>query len=205
MDALAVRAFLTLLVVIDPVGTVPVFVALAGQRDAEERRRIAGRAVVVAGIVLAAFTVGGAWLLDHIGIRMDSFRIAGGILLFRIAVGMVLAQREKETKEEEAEARVRADISVFPLAIPMIAGPGALASVMILAGEARGLPLGVPLVLAMTAVVLLLCYAALRLSGFIERLLGQTGVNVITRVLGVLLAALAVQYVADGVKGLQKE
>lgn len=199
---LAVRAFLTLFVVIDPVGVVPVFLALAGQRSASERRRLARRAVVVAGIVLFAFAVGGAWLLDRLAIRLDSFRIAGGILLFRIAVGMVLAARERETKEEEEEARVREDVSVFPLAIPLIAGPGALASVMILAGEARGRPAGLLLVLAMAALVLSLSYAALRLAAALGRALGQTGVNVVTRVLGVLLAALAVQYVADGVQGL---
>ena len=96
----------------------------------------------------------------------------------------------------------RQDISVFPLAIPIIAGPGALASVMILVGEAAAYPLGLPMVLAMTAVVLILCYAALRLSEVIARILGQTGVNVVTRVLGVLLAALAVQYVADGARNL---
>lgn len=199
---LAVRSFLTLLVVIDPVGTVPVFVALAGERDPAERQRVARKAVLVAAGVLAAFAIGGAWLLDQIGIRIDSFRIAGGILLFRIAVGMVLAQHEKETPEEEEEARARQDISVFPLAIPMIAGPGTLASVMILAGEARPDPFGLPIVLAMAAAVLVLCYLSLRLASVLGRLLGQTGVNVITRVLGVLLAALAVQYVADGVTGL---
>ncbi|MBI3932128.1 MAG: MarC family protein [Acidobacteria bacterium] len=202
LAALGVKSFLTMLVVIDPVGVVPVFVGLSGGRSPEDSRRVARRAVLVAGGVLASFAVGGAWLLAHLGISMDAFRIAGGILLFRIAVGMVLAQRERETEEEAAEARNRADISVFPLAIPLIAGPGALASVMILAGESRPHRLGLALVLATTAVVLGLCYAALRLAVPLGRILGQTGVNVITRVLGVLLAALAVQYVADGVRGL---
>jgi multiple antibiotic resistance protein len=128
--------------------------------------------------------------------------VAGGLLLFRIAVGMVFAHRERETEEEEAESRVRDDVSVFPLAIPLIAGPGALASVMILAGEARAHPLGLVVVLAATALVLLLSYVALRLAMPLGRVLGQTGVNVITRVLGVMLAALAVQYVADGARGL---
>jgi multiple antibiotic resistance protein len=200
--SLAVRSFLTLLVVMDPVGVSPVFLALAGNRAPSERQRIARKAICVAGGLLVAFAVGGAWLLGHLGISMDAFRIAGGILLFRIAVDMVLGQHERETEEEEAEARARPDISVFPLAIPLIAGPGSLASIMILAGEAHGQSLGLEIVLAMAAVVLLLCYCALRLSSLLGRLLGQTGVNVITRVLGVLLAALAVQYVADGVRGL---
>lgn len=201
MTALAVKAFLTMLVVMDPVGVVPVFVALAGGREEEARLRIARKAVLVAGAVLLAFALGGAWLLYRLEISLDAFRVAGGVLLFRIAVDMVLAQHERETEEEEAEARARTDISVFPLAIPLIAGPGALASVMILAGEARAHPLGLPLVVAMTGIVLILTYLALRLSGPLARLLGQTGVNVVTRVLGVLLAALAVQYVADGVRG----
>jgi multiple antibiotic resistance protein len=117
-------------------------------------------------------------------------------------VDMVLAQHERETKEEQEEARSRADISVFPLAIPMITGPGTLASVMVLAAEGRAFPLGVPLVLGMGLIVLAMAYVALRLAAPLARLLRQTGVNVVTRVLGVLLAALAVQYVADGVKGL---
>jgi multiple antibiotic resistance protein len=202
MDALALKAFLTLFVVIDPVGLVPTFLSLAGSFSAAEQKRIARKAVLVAAGLLASFGLGGAWLLQHLSIRMDSFRVAGGILLFLIAVDMVLAQHERETQEEKEEARASADISVFPLAIPMITGPGTLASVMVLAAEGRVYPLGVALVLAMGAIVLALAYAALRLATPLARLLRQTGVNVVTRVLGVLLAALAVQYVADGVRGL---
>ena len=202
MTALALKAFLTLLFVIDPVGLVPVFLSLAGSRTASDQARIARKAVLVSSGLVASFAIGGGWLLHHLSISFDAFRVAGGILLFLIAVDMVLAKLERETEEEEAEARARPDISVFPLAIPMISGPGTLASVMILAAEARDTPYGLPIVLAMGGGVLLLCYAALRLSATIGRLLRQTGVNVVTRVLGVLLAALAVQYVADGVRGL---
>ena len=200
--ALALKAFLTLFVVVDPVGLAPMFLGLVGQRGEAERRRIARRSVAVAGVLLAGFAVGGARLLQHLGISLEAFRIAGGILLFRIAVGMVLAHHERETKEEEEEARGRQDVSVFPLAIPLIAGPGALASMMILAAESRGHAAGLAIVLGMAGVVLALCYAALRLAGPLGRLLRQTGVNVITRVLDILLAALAVQYVADGARGL---
>lgn len=185
----------------DPVGLVPVFLALAGGRAAPEQRRVALKAVLVAGGVLLAFAVGGARLLDRLEISLDAFRVAGGILLFRIAVDMVFAQHERETEKEAEEARGRNDISVFPLAIPLIAGPGALASVMILSGEARAHRLGLVMVLVMAAVVLVLSYAALRLAGPLGRILGHTGVNVVTRILGVLLAALAVQYVADGARG----
>lgn len=202
MTAFAIKTFLTLLVVVDPVSLAPVFLALASGRTAGEQARIARKAVLVAGGVLIAFAVGGAWLLERLGISLDAFGLAGGILLFRIAVDMVFAQHERETPEEEAEARQRDDISVFPLAIPLIAGPGALASVMILAGEAHRHRYGLALVLAMAAVVLLMSYAAFRLASGVGRVLGHTGVNVVTRVLGILLAALAVQYVADGVRGL---
>jgi multiple antibiotic resistance protein len=124
------------------------------------------------------------------------------VLLFRIAVDMVFAHLERETAVEESEARVRRDISVFPLAIPLIAGPGALASVMILAGEARALAWGLPMLIGVCTLVLSLVYLALRIATPVAGLLGQTGINVITRVLGVLLAALATQYVADGIRGL---
>jgi multiple antibiotic resistance protein len=199
---LALHAFLTLFVVIDPVGVAPIFLGLAGGRAEAERRSIAGRAVLVAGGILLSFLFGGSWLLRQIGISLDAFRVAGGLLMFAIARDMVFVQLERETKEEEQEAHAKDDISVFPLAIPLIAGPGALASVMILAGEARGEPFGVAIVLAMSAAVLLLVYVALRTSTFLAHLLGRTGVNVVTRVLGVLLAALAVEYVASGARGL---
>ena len=174
MSALAVRTFLTLFVVLNPVGLAPVFVGLAGSRTPRERERIARKAVMV----------------------------AGGLLLFRIAVGMLFAKDERGTEEEEEEARLRSDIAVFPLGIPLIAGPGAVASVMILASEASAVRGGgaiVPLALAM---VLALNYVSLRISAWVTALMGKTGVNVITRVLGLLLAALAVQYVADGARPL---
>ncbi|HVO09198.1 MAG TPA: MarC family protein [Vicinamibacteria bacterium] len=202
MSELALRAFLTLFVVVDPVGIAPVFIGLAGGRPSEERRRIARNAVSVAGILLLGFALFGSWLFERLGISMDAFRIAGGVLLFRIAVGMVLAAHERETREEEEEARARHDVSVFPLAIPLIAGPGALASVMILVAQAGADLRRQLVVVAMAALVLLLTWLALRLSALLGRLLHRTGVNVVTRVLGVLLAALAVQYVADGVRGL---
>jgi multiple antibiotic resistance protein len=201
MTALALHAFLTLFVVVDPIGIAPLFLGLAGGRPERERRAIAGRAVIIAGGILLSFFLGGAWLFRQIGISLDAFRIAGGLLMFAIARDMVFVKLERETEEERAEAASRDDITVFPLAIPLIAGPGALASVMILAGEAENTPFGVSVVLATTGAVLLLVYVALRASTLLARLLGQTGVNVVTRVLGVLLAALAVEYVARGVRG----
>jgi multiple antibiotic resistance protein len=201
-QALALHAFLTLFVVIDPIGVAPLFLGLASTRPPAERRLIARRAVVVAGGILVFFLLVGAWLLRQIGISLDAFRVAGGLLMFRIAADMVFAQHERETPEEASEARERRDISVFPLAIPLIAGPGALASVLILAGEAEPLAYGLGIVFAMMVVVLFLVYGALRLATPLARVLGKTGANVVTRVLGVLLAALSVQYVASGVRAL---
>jgi len=195
---LAAKALLTLFVVMDPVGLAPVFIALAGSNSAEEQRRMALRAVLIAGGILFAFALLGPALLRYLGISLDAFRIAGGLLLFKIAVDMVFAHRERETEEEKAEASLRNDISVFPLAIPLLAGPGAMTSVMILTAEASSVPGGLLIVLAAISLVLLLAYLALVASARLARALGQTGVNVVTRVLGVLLSALAVQYVADG-------
>ncbi len=197
------KALLTLFIVIDPAGLVPVFVSLADGRSAKVQATIARRAVLIAAAVLLLFSLIGGPVLAYLGISVSALRIAGGILLFRIAVDMVFAQSRRETAEEEAEARAKEDISVFPLAIPLIAGPGALASILILTSEARGEPTAFALVLVSAGIVLVVAYVFLRASARLARLLGQTGINVVTRVLGLLLAALAVQYVADGVVELK--
>jgi multiple antibiotic resistance protein len=202
MFTFAIRTFITLFVVMDPIGIGAVFVGLVALRKKDRRRQIAIRAVMVAAGVMLVFALGGTALLGYLHVTLDAFRVAGGVLLFLIAVDMVFAQLKRETEDEADEAKERSDISVFPLAIPLIAGPGALASILILVGEARAYPYGLAMVLGTVAVVLALVYLGLALSQRTERLLGQTGVNVFSRVFGILLAALAVQYVADGVRGL---
>jgi multiple antibiotic resistance protein len=194
------QSFLTLFVVVDPIGVAVLFLGLAGSRSKDERRAIARKAVLVAAGVLCVFALLGSAILNHLGITLSAFRVAGGLLLLKIATDMVFAQRERETKEEAAEAMSRPDISVFPLAIPLLAGPGALAGVMILAGtSASG---GQGAVYGSIALVSLIAYVSLIAAEWLFRLLGHTGINVVTRILGILLAALAVQYVADGAKGL---
>ncbi len=199
----ALQTFLTMLVVMDPIGLAPLYIGLAAGRSSVERRAIALKASLVAGGIILAFGLLGKPLLDHLGISLDAFRVAGGILLFLIALDMVFARGNpsRESSSEEPNPQDRPDISVFPLAIPLIAGPGTLASIMILAGGAHGSPLLLGGVFVVTGAVLLLCYLALRISNHLARVIGESGIHVITRVLGVLLSALAVQYVADGVRG----
>ena len=198
-----IQSFLTLFVVMDPIALVPAFLGMAGTRSRGEQLRLARKAVLVAGSVILFFAVMGKELLRYLGINLDAFRVSGGVLLFLMALDMVFARASgaRETTEEESEAKSREDISVFPLAIPLIAGPGTLSSVMILTGKSTS-TIGDLLIILVAFVVLGLCYVALRGGPQLIRVIGKTGVNVISRVLGVLLAALAVQYIADGTRSL---
>lgn len=200
----AAQAFLTLFVLIDPIGLIPLFLAIVGARPYAEQKRIALKSTLIAGLLIAAFALLGGFLLRYLGISLEALKVAGGLLLFRIALDMINAQLERETSEEAVESRVRQDISIFPLAIPLIAGPGTLAGVLILNGIAPGGTLGFALVLGIAAIVLFMTYWFLRAALKFSSTLGRTGINVVTRVLGILLAALAVQYVADGVRVLLK-
>ncbi|MFY0619398.1 MarC family protein [Shimia sp.] len=201
MDSAAlITAFVTLFVIIDPIGLFPIFVSLTQGVPQRERRVIAVRACVTGFLILAAFAFLGEAVLGGIGISMPAFRIAGGILLFVTAFDMLFERRTKrrEDRAEEAEEDFP-DPSIFPLAIPLVAGPGAITSIILLAGQNTGVQttlavLGVALVVL--TIVLLLFLAA----GHLERLLGRTGITVITRLLGMLLAALAVQFILDGLK-----
>lgn len=202
MPEYALTSFLTLLVIMDPPGLAPVFIALTGDHPGVRPRRVAGRAVLVAGVTLVVFAALGGPLFDYLGVSLDALRVAGGILLFGIAWNMALGQRKRQTAEEAAEAHVREDISIFPLAIPLIAGPGAFASVLVLMTQADGRPAYLGILLAALLAVLALSYLSLRVAAALTRALGTTGINVVTRVLGIVLAALAVQLVADGTRGL---
>jgi multiple antibiotic resistance protein len=196
-----VQSFLTMFVVMDPIALVPAFLGMAGMRPRAEQLRLARKAVIVAGSVMLFFALVGQAVLRYLGINFAAFRASGGVLLFLMALDMVFARASgaRETTEEELEAKAREDISVFPLAIPLIAGPATLSSIMILTGKTTSF-IGDLSVIAVAFFVLGICYLALRGGTRVIGLIGKTGVNVISRVLGVLLAALAVQYIADGVR-----
>lgn len=194
--AFLITAFVTMFVVIDPIGLAPLFVALTQGKSAQARRKIAVRATGVAVIILLAFATFGEALLSFIGISMPAFRVAGGVLLFLTALDMLFERRTKR-REDQSEEDETDDPSVFPLAIPLIAGPGAIASVILLMGQRPGLE-GTVMVLGVTGLVMVIVMGFFLTSGLIERALGKTGITVVTRLLGMLLAALSVQFVLEG-------
>ncbi len=207
MLSLFLASFVTFFVVIDPPGVAPMFATMTQDMSKAWRRKMAIKSVLVASCVLLGFAFGGQWLLGHLGVSLDAFRIAGGLLLFLIAIDMLFEKRT-ERREERAEmvAIEQAshpgrydDISVFPLAIPLISGPGAIASVMLYFAEHLG-PLERGVVLLGIGANLLLCLAAFLLAGTLTRLMGATVAAMITRIFGILLAALAAQFVVDGVR-----
>ncbi len=200
MMELFVSAFITFFVVIDPPGCAPIFYGLTTGASAEQRRRMAIRAVIVATAILFGFGAVGEELLSALGISLEAFRIAGGIMLFFIAMDMVFekrTQRREDRAQKIKETPQIEDVSVFPMAMPMIAGPGSIATVMLLAARAHG-PVESAVVLGALAANLVLMLAALLAVGPIMRLVGSQVEAVITRLLGVILAALAVQFVLDG-------
>ncbi|WP_338241713.1 MarC family protein [Aurantiacibacter hainanensis] len=202
MEQLFISAFITLFVVIDPPGCAPIYAGLTKGATPAERRIMAIRASLIALIILLVFALFGQDLLSALHIELDSFRIAGGLMLFWIAWEMVFEKRTQR-REERAERATREhveDVSVFPMAMPMLAGPGAIAAIMLLMNEAQGLEASL-VVLGALVSVLLLTMIALIAAGPLIKLLGDRVEAVITRLLGVLLAALAAQYVIDGLRG----
>jgi multiple antibiotic resistance protein len=197
-----ISALVTLFVVVDPIGLAPTFLAVTEGLPRRAKRSVALRASIIAGAILIGVALLGDWLFRTLGISLPAFRIAGGLLLFAIAFEMVFGirmRREGQAAEEAVEEHVR-NVAAFPLAIPLLAGPGAITAVVLLAGRATGNLLLTGLVLAVVVVVSASCFVAFILAGRISRLLGMTGNIVLSRLLGVLLAALAVQYVVDGIR-----
>ena len=193
--------FVTFMVVLDPVGTSAVFAALTPDMEPKQRRYTAEKAVMLSALILIAFAFAGAKLLGALGVSLPAFRIAGGLMLFFLAIDMVFARPSgfrSSTADENREAEERHDITVFPLAFPLIAGPGAMTTVVLLMGRANGNFLQISGVLSVMFAVLLIVLVLLYTASWVRKAMGVTGSNVITRVLGIILAALAVQFVLDG-------
>jgi multiple antibiotic resistance protein len=199
-----VSALLTLIVVVDPVGLAPTFLAVTEGLPRRARRSVALRASIIAGTILIGMALIGDWLFVKLGISLSAFRIAGGLLLFSIATEMVFGVRirnEGEAAEQAVEEHVR-NIAAFPLAIPLMAGPGAITATVLLAGKADGRPLVLGALIGVVVLVVAACLVVFMLAERIGRMLGITGTVVLSRLLGVLLAALAVQYVVDGIRDI---
>jgi multiple antibiotic resistance protein len=198
------KFFVVFFLVVEPISLVPVFASLTEGATAQYRRRMAVKSVVVATLITIGFALSGAAFLSAMGISIDSFRIFGGLLLFLVALEMVFA-RESGTRtstDEQVESRRRADISVFPLAFPFMSGPGALTTILLWFGpvKIRDEPWLFAALLAGALLVLLISLVMMLAAGPLMRLLGATGTNVANRLLGVILGALAVQFVVDGIR-----
>ncbi|MFO1175434.1 MAG: MarC family protein [Paracoccaceae bacterium] len=195
-----ITTFLTLFVIVDPIALVPLFIALTRGMDEGHRRTLALRACLIAAGLLATFGLVGNGLLAVIGITMPAFRISGGFLLFITALDMLFERRTQRREGQQADPNH--DPSVFPLATPLIAGPGAFTTMILLVNNTPASGVAhTATILAIMLVVVATTFVMFLSAGFIERLLGRTGIIVVTRLLGMLLAALAVQFVLDGVRG----
>jgi multiple antibiotic resistance protein len=198
-----ILAFATFFATIAPIDAAFLFVALTPRSTVAERRTMALKGVAIATCVLLVFAIGGRELLTLLGISLPALRTAGGILLFLMAVDMVFARHSgavSTTEEEDAEAETKRDISVFPLATPLIAGPGAMGAAVLLYAQAAGDPVRLGAIFAALALVLLITLGLLVAATRVHDWLGITGINVVTRIMGILLAALAVQFIFDGIR-----
>lgn len=195
-------AFVTLLVVVDPPGVVPIFVALTQDEQPDRRRAILRRAVLIAFGVAIFFLIAGRAVLAYLGVTVHAFAISGGVLLFATAMPMLFGQRGGlQSPEREEQRVVGEDISVFPLAIPMLSGPGVIATILLLTSQAAGDLSRLASVAGALALVFLVAFVSLSLGARLIARLGEGGVHIATRVMGIVLAALAVQYVLNGISG----
>ena len=196
---LATTAFVTLFVIIDPIGLTPLFVSLTSGMTTRQRRGVALRALITGAVILAIFGIGGEFVLAKVGIGMPAFRVSGGILLFLTAIDM-LFERRTPRREKTAEDDDGPDPAIFPLAMPLIAGPGAMTTMILLVGQNSGDLTSQLTVYAVMLAVLTIAFLLFMTSGLMERALGQTGINLVTRLMGMFLAALSVQFVLDGLR-----
>jgi multiple antibiotic resistance protein len=185
--------------IVDPFAAVPIFLALAGAQPRHELAKTAFRASATCFVVLSVFAIAGNFIFSFFGITLPAFKIAGGILLFGVGLEMMRAKRSatRSTDEEERDAESKEDVGLIPLGLPLLSGPGAIATVMVLVGKAKDVPQRVSL-FAVIAAVSLIAFLVLRSAALVSRVLGKTGMNVIGRVMGLILAAVAMQFVLDG-------
>jgi multiple antibiotic resistance protein len=196
------RAFATLFIVVDPLGVAPMFVALTSELRDAERRRTLSRALIIAFSVTMFFLLGGGFLLSYLGVTVHAFAISGGILLFVASLPMLFGQRPGlQAPERHEQGTAGEDIAIFPLAIPLLSGPGTITTVLLLTNQIRGDILRLGIFAAVIAVVYLIAWWVLYAGERLMARLGESKVHIITRVLGIVLAALAVQYVLSGLSG----
>ncbi|KPB01300.1 MarC family protein [Ahrensia marina] len=201
---LIVNAVVTLLVTIDPAGLAPLFLAVTGGMDSTQRKQVALRSCLMGFAILVVFVIAGSGILTLFGITLPAFRVAGGLLLFWIAFEMIFEKRQ-ERHEETAQKAITADqvrsVAIFPLAIPLLAGPGAISAGILLSNDFASPTQRTGLILIIGAIIFV-TYLVFLVAEKVDKLLGETGRSVLTRLLGVILSALAVQFVADGIKAI---
>ena len=198
-----VKTFVVFFLVIEPISLVPMFAALTRGGEPGYRSKMAYKSIAISALIFVLFAVAGDYVLQALGVTVNAFKIAGGVLLFLLSVDMVFARQSglrSTTVREQDEARYREDISVFPMAFPLIAGPGSLATLLLFMMDARGQPLAFLSLFVVILGVLAITLVSLLATTRIMRVMGVTGANVVSRLLGVVLAALAVQYMLDGIR-----
>lgn len=196
----ALVTFTSILFIVDPIAVVPSYLVITGDQTPEGRRATARRACIAAAAIMLAFAIGGQYIFKAFGITLPAFRIAGGLILWLVAMDMLRARRTtQESAEELVEGEEKEDVAITPLALPMLAGPGAISTVMVLAAQARTVPESVVVYLSIV-ITALLAWVLLRAGETLVMRMGETGIRVMTRIMGLLLAAVAVQLVLTGVK-----
>lgn len=202
----AVYSFIALFIIVDPIVNVPIFVSILENFEAKNRKSMVQKAVVIAAVVLVVFTLLGNYIFQFLGIEMYSFRIAGGILLFIISLEMLFGRRTKteSSVEEEDEARAREDVTITPMAVPLLTGPGAITTGIVLFNSAKTLTNEIILITDIL-LVFLISYVILARSDYLFKILGRTGTRVVVRIMGLLLSAIAVQFVMTGIEEAVKQ
>jgi MarC family membrane protein len=197
------KALAVIFTMVDPVGLVPVTLSLTAGMSEHERSQVATRATLIATGVMVVFGLIGRDILSWLQVSIQAFDIAGGALLFLVAIDMLFGRQSgaRETAREQREARTREDVSVFPLAIPMIAGPGTITTIILLVGDAVPNALSLLSIALAAAVTLAACWVAMQMSSLIQARIGTSGIRVLSRVLGMLLAAIAAQFILNGIAG----